>query len=111
MRGQHACLPSEVLPASLCRPALPFGFRMLIFPDPNRRGNLDLPHILPFFGNVQLEVLSIIAAFLLFVTQAWVCFHVKERVLLSSSYGTLYKCCKHSTHVFPDVLPKDLHKN
>ncbi|KAF8128960.1 major facilitator superfamily domain-containing protein [Boletus edulis] len=50
-------------------------------------GNLDLPRFLPFFGSEQLEVLSVIAALLLFSTQAWVCFHVKERVLLSSSIG------------------------
>ncbi|KAH0825774.1 hypothetical protein J3R83DRAFT_8938 [Lanmaoa asiatica] len=50
-------------------------------------GNLDLPHFFPFFGSAQLKVLSVIAALLLFLTQAWVCFHVKERVLLRSSSG------------------------
>ncbi|KAH0831034.1 hypothetical protein J3R83DRAFT_13536 [Lanmaoa asiatica] len=53
-------------------------------------GNLDLPHFFPFFGSAQLKVLSVIAALLLFLTQAWVCFHVKERVLLRSSYDTFY---------------------
>ncbi|KAG8215937.1 major facilitator superfamily domain-containing protein [Butyriboletus roseoflavus] len=48
-------------------------------------GNLDLPRFFPFLGSAQLGVLSLIAALLLFSTQAWVCFHVKERVLLRSS--------------------------
>ncbi|KAF8552273.1 MFS general substrate transporter [Imleria badia] len=50
-------------------------------------GNLDLPHLIPFLGSAQLEVLTVIAALLLFLTQAWVCVHVKERVLLASSSG------------------------
>ncbi|KAG9313671.1 hypothetical protein JVU11DRAFT_6016 [Chiua virens] len=50
-------------------------------------GNLNLLQFFPFLGSAQLEALSVIAASLLFLTQAWMCFHVKERVLLSSSSG------------------------
>lgn len=75
-----------------------------------RRGNLDLPRLFPFFGNVQLEVLSVIAALLLFVAQSWVCFRVKERVLLSSSYDTPFSTAVAYTLLMfsPEAVPKDL---
>jgi solute carrier family 45, member 1/2/4 len=49
------------------------------------RGNLDLPRILPFLGSQQLEVLSVIASFLLLGTHVITAGTVKERVLVSSS--------------------------
>jgi len=48
-------------------------------------GNLNLPHLFPFFGSAQLEVISVFTALLLFLSQVWVCFNIKERVLLGSS--------------------------
>ncbi|KAH7882867.1 major facilitator superfamily domain-containing protein [Phlebopus sp. FC_14] len=48
-------------------------------------GNVDLPLFFPFFGSVQLEVLAVIASFLMLMTHFCVSSCVKERVLLSSS--------------------------
>ncbi|KAI5121605.1 hypothetical protein M0805_009476 [Coniferiporia weirii] len=48
-------------------------------------GNVNLADPLSFLGNTQLEVLSVIAAFLLLSTQSTTAACVKERVLLSSS--------------------------
>ena len=61
------------------------------------RGNLDLPHLFPFFGSAQLEVLSVFTALLLFFSQVWVCFHVKGRVLLGSSYVSCLWYASHSS--------------
>jgi solute carrier family 45 protein 1/2/4 len=52
----------------------------------NSSGNVDLPHMFPFLGRGQLEVLSIIASFLLVATQMLTAFCVKEKVLISSKY-------------------------
>ncbi|THH09710.1 hypothetical protein EW145_g1817 [Phellinidium pouzarii] len=48
-------------------------------------GNLDLAGPLSFLGNNQLEVLSVLAAFLLLSTQSTTAACVKEKVLISSS--------------------------
>ena len=106
------CRPLEVWPDFSCKAAL----HSLCTPNLlhlHPRGNLDLPHLFPFFGNAQLEVLSVITVLLLLLSQAWVCFHVKERVLLGSSYDT-----SHLTAVacipliFPQgALPKDLDRS
>ncbi|KAH8112394.1 MFS general substrate transporter [Phellopilus nigrolimitatus] len=48
-------------------------------------GNLNLHEILSIFGNSQLEVLSVLAAFLLLSTQSTTAACVKEKVIISSS--------------------------
>jgi hypothetical protein len=47
-------------------------------------GNVDLTKIFPFLGNTQLQVLSVIASFLLLGSHVVMAILVKERILLSS---------------------------
>ncbi|KIJ62081.1 hypothetical protein HYDPIDRAFT_189174 [Hydnomerulius pinastri MD-312] len=54
-------------------------------------GGLDLPRLLPFFGSVQLEVLSVVATLLLLTTHLWVSSRVEERILLSSSSSKSFR--------------------
>ncbi|KAG6329987.1 hypothetical protein ID866_9101, partial [Astraeus odoratus] len=46
-------------------------------------GNIDLPAVLPVLGHVQLEVVAVIASLLLFGSQLWTIWRVKEHVLLA----------------------------
>jgi hypothetical protein len=53
-------------------------------------GNIDLTRILPFLGNTQLEVLSVVVSLLLLAGHLIMAIMVKERVLLkteSSGYA------------------------
>ncbi|KAL4076685.1 major facilitator superfamily domain-containing protein [Scleroderma yunnanense] len=47
-------------------------------------GNINLPALFPFLGNVQLEVIAVIASVLLIGTHLWTAWSVKERILLST---------------------------
>ncbi|KAI6041575.1 major facilitator superfamily domain-containing protein [Pisolithus marmoratus] len=47
-------------------------------------GNVNLPAIFPFLGNVQLEVVSVIASLSLISTHLWAAWCVKERVLIAT---------------------------
>ncbi|KAI6144983.1 MFS general substrate transporter [Pisolithus tinctorius] len=47
-------------------------------------GNIDLPSIFPFLGHAQLQVVSVIASFLLLGTHMWAAWCVKERVLVAT---------------------------
>lgn len=48
-------------------------------------GNADLTHGFPWFGSTQMEVLSVLAVFLLLSTQLTTAATVKEKILVSSS--------------------------
>ncbi|PAV17928.1 MFS general substrate transporter [Pyrrhoderma noxium] len=48
-------------------------------------GNADLTHGFPWFGSTQMEILSVLAAFLLLSTQLTTAATVKEKILVSSS--------------------------
>ncbi|KAF9036322.1 major facilitator superfamily domain-containing protein [Panaeolus papilionaceus] len=50
-------------------------------------GNIDLPRIVPFFGDSQLKVLSVVVSILLLGGHILMCVLVKERVLLKDSNG------------------------
>lgn len=47
-------------------------------------GNVDLTHVLPFLGDTQLEVLSVVVCLLLLAGHLVMAIMVKERVLLKS---------------------------
>ena len=47
-------------------------------------GNVDLTRILPFLGNTQLEVLSVVVSLLLLAGHLIMAIMVKERVLLKT---------------------------
>lgn len=47
-------------------------------------GNINLPSIFPFLGHAQLQVVSVIASFLLLSTHLWAAWRVKERVLVAT---------------------------
>jgi hypothetical protein len=51
-----------------------------------RRGNIDLPSILPFLGRTQLEVLAVICSLLLVLTHGITSYFVSEKVLLKDKY-------------------------
>ncbi|EJD02015.1 MFS general substrate transporter [Fomitiporia mediterranea MF3/22] len=58
-------------------------------------GNVDLTKVFPIFGRTELQVLSVIASFLLLLTQSTTAACVKERVLVSSScVPNIYKAQK-----------------
>ncbi|KAI0316041.1 MFS general substrate transporter [Amylostereum chailletii] len=48
-------------------------------------GGVDMTHFLPFLGKTELQVLSVVASFLLIATHLTTAYFVKERVLLASS--------------------------
>lgn len=45
-------------------------------------GNVKLPNLFPFLGKTQLQVLSVLSALLLLVTNGTTAYAVRERVLL-----------------------------
>ncbi|KAI6132963.1 MFS general substrate transporter [Pisolithus croceorrhizus] len=47
-------------------------------------GNINLPSIFPFLGHAQLQVVSVIASFLLLSTHLWAAWRVKERILVAT---------------------------
>lgn len=49
------------------------------------RGNMDLPEVMPFFGDSQLKVLSVVLSIILLSAHFLVCTCVKERVLLKNA--------------------------
>ena len=49
-------------------------------------GNLDMTKVLPFLGNTELEVLSVVGAFLLVLTHAATAYCVKEKVVVDTPY-------------------------
>lgn len=51
-------------------------------------GNVDLPKILPFLGNTQLQVLSIVASLLLLGSHLVMAIMVKEKILLPDTDRT-----------------------
>ncbi|KAF9036321.1 major facilitator superfamily domain-containing protein [Panaeolus papilionaceus] len=48
-------------------------------------GNMDLPEVMPFFGDSQLKVLSVVLSIILLSAHFLVCTCVKERVLLKNA--------------------------
>jgi len=50
-------------------------------------GNIDLPRILPFLGNTQLQVLSVVVSLLLLIGHLVMAMLVKEPVLRRKSQG------------------------
>lgn len=50
-------------------------------------GNIDLPKSLPFLGDSQLKVLSILTGIFLMATQGLTAFSVTEKVLVSEAGG------------------------
>lgn len=47
------------------------------------RGNIDMTRILPFLGNTELEILSVVGSFLLILTHAITAYCTKEKVVVA----------------------------
>ncbi|PPR06325.1 hypothetical protein CVT24_001015 [Panaeolus cyanescens] len=54
-------------------------------------GNVDLPRILPIFGDSQLKVLSVVVSILLLGGHVLMCVLVKEKVLLKEANGKSHR--------------------
>ncbi|OBZ66441.1 General alpha-glucoside permease [Grifola frondosa] len=50
-------------------------------------GNVDMTAVFPFFGNTELEVLSIVGSFLLIIMHAITAFCTKEKVIVAEKHS------------------------
>jgi len=78
MHGLPLCLALAVLLVSSCWSLITS--YMAASQIMNRRGNIDLPHLFPWLGGTQLEVLVILTSFFLLSTHAVTAWCVKEEV-------------------------------
>ena len=82
--------------------------KIVIYLSINCRGNLDVTKVFPFLGKTDLEVLSVIGAFLLVATHLMTALSVKEKVVVSSQYVVSVLSPKISSHGTLRVAKKGL---
>ncbi|CAO3563112.1 unnamed protein product [Mortierella alpina] len=67
-------------------------------------GNVDLPQLLPFFGDTQIKCLCVLACLFLALTVGLTCFAVTERVMVRSPRSSSSSSLKESLQGFTSVL-------
>lgn len=79
--GRHGCLALAVLQGTLCKVITAALWLWLTSRD---SGNVDMTKVFPFLGSTQLEVLSVVGAFLLLIAHLATAYCVTEKVVVSS---------------------------